>query len=222
MKVQQLLSEATVYFDGSQSTAGAPMYGGAEELGRHFDFNEVGQNLKPDGVPIWIARQGKQGEHRLFHAYGNDIELSVTLDLTKSKRESGSARAVLEYLWSHLWKKSEDGATPNLDMLGTVHDGTLAIVELDKSFEELFPPARLLREGATEHLGAAVVASSLAYRFSIDINVTVGQRTVPRKVTFEPRTTARSNHRIFYTQSPLPFEKHLAMIRSLLPEASTQ
>jgi hypothetical protein len=221
MKVLQLLSELTVYFDGSQNAAGSPMYGG-EALGKRFEFNEVSTIQRADGIPCWIAKQGRHGEHRIYQAHGNDIELSVTLDLTKAKREMASVQTVLEEMWSYLWKTSEEGAAPSIDGLGTVLDGTLAVLETDESFEQIVPPARSMREAAVAHLGSSIVssvaASSLVFRFSIDINITVGQRLMLRRVTLEPRTTSRPNVHVLFTQSPLPFDKHLIMVRSVLPK----
>ncbi len=104
-------------------------------------------------------------------------------------------------------------------------DGTLAIVEVDRSFDDVVPPARHMREAAVEHLAQTILqsptSSSLAFRFSVDISLTVGHRLVPRKLTIEPRTSARPTVHVLYTQSPLPFEKHLAMVKRVVVPDTT-
>jgi hypothetical protein len=225
MKVQQLLSELTVYFDGAQAVAGAPLYGGAETLAKRFDFHEVVPLTSPEGAPLWFAKQGREGAHCVRQAWGNESELNVALDITQGERKPGAARGVLDKLWAYLCQRSDLGMAPPLEEVGSLVDGTLAIVEVDRSFEQVLPAARHMREAVLGHLGKGLldspVASNLAFRFSLDVNLTVGHRLVPRKLTIEPKITARPNLHVLYTQSPLPFEQHLAMLKLVLGEGGS-
>jgi hypothetical protein len=222
MKVQQLLSNLSVYFDGAEPAGSGPMYGGAEALGKHFAFNEVGPFTGPDGGLFWLAKQGTYGEYRVHQAWGNETELNVVLDITQGARKPSGARSVLSDLWAYLRNDADPSTTPKLEDVGSVVDGTLAIVEVERPFEDIVPVARHMREAVVDHLGNAVldttVASSLTVRFSLDVNLWVGHRQVPRKLTIEPRTTARSKANVLFTQSPMPFEKHLAMVRKVVGE----
>ncbi len=118
----------------------------------------MGTQQRPEAEPAGWQSKGRQGQHRIIQAYGNDIELSVALDLTKpATRDVGSARSVLNDVWAYLWKVgSEDGTCPALEDVGILHHGTMAVVEVDRPFEAIIPQARTMQEEATKYLGGLV------------------------------------------------------------------
>lgn len=217
MKIRTLTSEVVLIFDADEPAA-LTVFGrdNADAFGQEYGFAQVGE-LEAEGsrAPLWGAFRGQlkrpEGKPiRIEQVRGSATDMVVQVD-------GGSPEALyaLDAVWRSLCKLHGVTITSPED-LGTRMFNTVAVVELQVTFEALFPAAKTLRDAVVSRLerGPFSLRERVQHRYGFDLSVSVGHRRIPRRVTVEPRATATDEH-VFWTQSPLPSEEHLAMLEAL-------
>lgn len=215
----QLISAATAYFHADQPRAALgfdSQYAAA--LGKELDFAEVGMAHRADQAHVWVARRGKlrrKDGTAITIQVAQGHELDLLAEVTGASHDAEEALAAV-------WKCLAGASAPALETIAAIHYRTLTVVELPRSFEELFPLTRVLRDTVVAHLAADGDKPSRPAlpKFSIEIVTAVGGRTVNRTITFEPRATAPLEKRVYYVSSPLRSQDHMALLTHVAKLAS--
>lgn len=210
-----LRCEATAVFDGDQPDVAGPFYPeGAEKLGQKFKFGEVGTAARPDGSPAWAARHGRFEEIRIVSVTGSEDLLSVEVD-----GGSEAARRALDAVWEHLSSRRGVAAAT----VATILDRTTAVVRWPVPFASMVPLSAFILESAEKFapIEGARLAREPLFRFSLQVQASVGSRPVNRSFTIEPRATAQSNSNVLFTQSPLTDTEHMLLLQRLIERVPT-
>jgi hypothetical protein len=215
MKVHLRQAEAWIWFTGDQPLAAGGFDGDtANRLGKEFDFLEIGTALRSDQVQVWVANRGTVKARRnpdekikILSARGVETDLSVEVE-----GDSDQAHAALEAVWKCL---AGDSAV-SVETLGKVYDKTVMTVEFPVDYDAVFPALALMRRFVAEKLKVrdGREPREPQHRMSIEFVTDVGRRPIGRQVRFEPRITT-SSARMFYTESPLRTDEHMAWLEAI-------
>jgi hypothetical protein len=93
---------------------------------------------------------------------------------------------------------------------------TVAMVRLDRDFASLVPFPNALADAVLKKLDGLVRVGSRQFRMSVDVALSVGRRSIVRRVLFEPRAISPDDSRIYWTQSPLDFDQHMEVFQQIL------
>jgi hypothetical protein len=166
---------------------------------------------------FWLYQKGtyKPSESRRLAIHlvqGNENELAATVEGT-----SEDALDVLREVWVALGELSEEPAVDLNESLGTFAFTTTMQVTLPKTYKELFPGLDVLIRHTRDGLGQDVLEPPGAQLFQVSARTSyaVGSLTVQRATVIEPRFTSKVDDRVYFTQSPLRSDRHLAMLEAL-------
>lgn len=216
IRLAHLVSTVNLSFTCDQSRARAPLgLRVAELLGARGSFAEIGVTLADRAT--WLARAGTwklSAERNLLVDKALGHESDIAVEVTGDTRD---ARDVLDALWAALGEIAGEPPRSVDESLGTFSYQTTAVVELPKTLDELFPQVALLARQLRDRLPAKSLEPEGSQRFRVAIPITfaVGARTVERSLVIEPRFSAKTADRIYYTMSPLPSDEHLALLEDL-------
>jgi hypothetical protein len=211
------LSQAQIAFTADQMRCLAPFDQELTgKLAKRFTFADTSMQSTGDQT-MWIYQKGvcKLSDTRkvlIASAHGYEIELSVTVE-----GATEDAIDVLRELWTVLGEIAEEEPLGLDQSLGTFAYQTTAIVRLPKTYRELFPGLDLLARHTREGIRAPLTGAPGVETFHVETRVSfaVGALTLDRATIIEPRHTSKADDRVFYTQSPLRSDRHLAMLEAL-------
>jgi len=194
----------------------------AEPLGKQLEVSEFG--VQPNGDrPVWLFKTGsvKLSDTRrvlLLQAIGNANEVTVRVS-----GDTSDAVDVLHHVWELL---HPDEDVPALrDVPGTMAHVTNAVVTLSESCTKLIPILATIQDAIHSNLGSQLVEApegDLKFRLDVPIRVTIGGIMRDRSIVIEPRFTATSADRVYFTSSPFTSVQHLAMLEKIEELASTR
>lgn len=216
MREIELVSAATALFGYDQTSLHEPLYtDGANRLGAEFDFSAVESTSLPEnGVRIWVAREGRgaspraDARTRIIGAHGNSQRLGVEVLGSTAK-----ATEALEAIWRFLAGPTSATAAS----LSAIELRTTAVVEMPEAFEDFLPFAGMLEREYRQRLEVAYDRAPYRVfpRFTLEFTTPLGRGSASRSITFEPRASVSVDRKVLFTQSALPSEEHLALLRSL-------
>ena len=224
-QIEMLTAEANVRFDADENVLIAPFFEtGAAEFAKAGPFTTIGAGMNQLGA-VWSAQGGTMAfgaNHLLLEeAYGNKRILGIKtngyatreqlLDVLQSLLVNcHRAYAVVKGLSSE-----SVGPVPTVQTLGPVLFGTTAVLRLPKEFADYVGMARPMTEFVETRLKKNWVIVGSQFNFGVTIQFRADSKLIGGKVTFEPRVETDTKERIFFTESPLPPNEHLALIDAL-------
>jgi hypothetical protein len=175
------------------------------------------QYLPTDQSIFWVYSKGycKLSEKRklaMGPIQASENEISVTVE-----GSSEDAIDVLQEVWSTLGELAEVEPVRLDETLGSFAYATTAVVELPKTHAELFPGLAVLARHTREGVGDSRIGVPGVDFFRVETRTTfaVGALSAERATVIEPRFTSKAEDRIFFTQSPLKSDLHMAMLEEL-------
>lgn len=175
------------------------------------------QVLEGNGMYMWqypkgLCKLGEQRKLQLGFVQGNENEIGVHVEGTTE-----DAIDALREIWFAIGEIAEEKEVALDESLGTFAYSTTAVVQLSRTYRELFPGLELIARHTREGLGASLMGAPGVEQFRIESHVrsAVGALAVDRATIIEPRFTSKAEDRIFFTQSPLRSDLHKAMLEDL-------
>ena len=217
IELVRCLSQAQIAFTADQMRCRGPFdQEFTVKLAKRFTFADT--LMQSTGGPVmWIYQNGvcKFSDTRkipIVSAHGYEIEFSVVVD-----GATADAIDVLQELWTALGEIAEEEPRALDGSLGTFAYQTTAIVRLPKTYRELFPGLDLLARHTREGVDAPLTGAPGVETFHLEtrLSFAVGAISLDRATVIQPRHTSKADDRVFYTQSPLRSDRHLAMLEAL-------
>jgi hypothetical protein len=214
VEVVRLLSMAGYLFAADNQRTQRPF---VPEIGTGLakEFGAADFVVQPGERPNWFVRQGaiKFSDKRQITVSviaGGAHELTATVE-----GSSEDARDVLLEAWSRMGELAGETECVFTDYPGSHANMTTAIVRLPVTCTTLIPPLKIMSDYAKAKLGGILleVPGALSFRLSIPLSLAVRGMRVERHLVIEPRFTALTDDRVYYTSSPLASDEHLEMLR---------
>ena len=129
----------------------------------------------------------------------------------------------LREVWSRIGELAGEKETELASHPGYFAHVTAAVVRLPITATELIPPLEVVDTFLRARLGTAVLQApgSLPFSLSIPVRMAIGGLQIDRRVLIEPRFTSLSDDRVYWTESPLPSNEHVEMLRQVLTRGTT-
>lgn len=217
VRVQTMVARAWALFRFDQPGLAAPFFSdGATKLGKKFEFDEVGTELRQDGTRVWLARSGRisvEGRERKIAALqGHPLDMLIEVRVDKPNDDLTNGHAELQACYDFL--AGEDG--PRLASIADVLNSTTAVVKLERPIEAFLPFAKRLGGSYRRRLGSDHPVSEPLVRFNLEMTSSVRGRRINQGITFEPRAPANAADLMYFTQSALPPAEHLALLEEIV------
>lgn len=219
--VQTMVARAWALFRFDQPALAAPFFSdGATRLGKEFEFDEVGTELRQDGARVWLARSGRisvEGRDRKIAALqGHPLDMLIEVRVDKPTEDLSDGHKELQACYDFL--AGEDG--PRLASIADVLNATTAVVKLDRPMAGFVPFAKQLGDRYRTRLGSQHPLSEPVVRFNLEMTSVIRGRRINQGITFEPRSPADAADQMYFTQSALPPAEHLALLAELVSGAA--
>lgn len=185
----------------------------AKDLVAHAFVINLQNNQPAWGLRLGAVRFSETRSIPIVDLLGSPHELTVRVEGT-----TGDAHDVLAEAWSILDKTTPDGVLT--DFPGSFMYETAATVKLPVRCTELLPPLEVMHAFAKDKLGEHWVRNPevLPFRLVFPVRVAVHGAEIERNFMIEPRFTARTEDRTYFTTSPLKSDDHLAMLRAIIDQ----
>jgi hypothetical protein len=216
--VQTMVARAWALFRFDQPSLAAPFFSdGATRLGKKFEFDEVGTELRPqDNTRVWLARSGRvtiEGRDRKIAALqGHPLDMLIEVRVDKPAVDMSDGHKELQACYEFL--AGEDA--PRLASIADVLNSTTAVVKLDHPMEAFVPFAKRVGERYRARLGGEHPLSEPLVRFNLEMTSVVRGRRINQGITFEPRSPANAADQMYFTQSALPPFEHLELLKEIV------